>query len=254
MDEQGRAEVNRSKASSDDCTLVRGTVKARGDEEIREVTQNLKLEVLELMQCRRSEHGEQAHRERPHVCGYKQPLQAWKTHQHGKIKNFIDVEERAITKNSAAVLSTLMARNIAKKISLEGAFPRDAAESEETRQDVEGAVNEGMKTQVSVDDMPLCVCEVIDKNFEEEYMEEINECAEKCHEPENHDDFAWDGVNELQGGASTSPTDTKGRGGVLLPTESCVQERTSAEVQECVRGDADQGLVDRHQQPRRSKL
>ena len=31
--------------------------------------------------------------------------------------------------------------------------------------------------------------------FEEEYMEENNESADKCHEPENHDDFAWDDVN-----------------------------------------------------------
>ena len=54
-------------------------------------------------------------------------------------------------------------------------------ESESTRQDVEGALNEGMKTHVSTDDMQLFVCTVIDKTLEEEYMEEINESAKKCH-------------------------------------------------------------------------
>ena len=32
-----------------------------------------------------------------------------------------------------------------------------------------------MQTQVCIDDMQLFVCEVIDKNHEEEYMEEIIE-------------------------------------------------------------------------------
>ena len=38
--------------------------------------------------------------------------------------------------------------------------------------------------------MQLFVCEVVDKNLDEEYMEEVNESAHKCHESENHDDFA----------------------------------------------------------------
>ena len=67
-------------------------------------------------------------------------------------------------------------------------------ESEAPRQDVEGAVHEGMTTQVSIDDMQLFVCEVSDQNLEEQYMEEINESADKCYDPENHDDFACDDV------------------------------------------------------------
>ena len=34
-----------------------------------------------------------------------------------------------------------------------------------------------MKTQVSIDDMQLFVCEVTDQNLEDEYMKEINK---KC--------------------------------------------------------------------------
>ena len=59
-------------------------------------------------------------------------------------------------------------------------------ESEAARQDVEAALNEGVKTQVSGDDVQLHVCEVIDLNFDEEWMEEINESADKCHDPETH--------------------------------------------------------------------
>ena len=61
------------------------------------------------------------------------------------MKYCIDVEERASTTNSAAVLTTLMAISIVKKISTEGPFPYGAVESEATRQDVEGAVNEGSR-------------------------------------------------------------------------------------------------------------
>ena len=51
---------------------------------------------------------------------------------------------------------------------------------------------------VSIDDIQLFVCEVIDTNLEEEHMEEVNESADKCHESENHDDFAWDDVNKCK--------------------------------------------------------
>ena len=34
-----------------------------------------------------------------------------------------------------------------------------------------------------------------DKNFEEEHTDEI---ADECHEPEDHDEFAWDGVNNCK--------------------------------------------------------
>ena len=86
------------------------------------------------------------------------------------MKYFVDVEERS-------------------------PFPRGAVKSEAARQDVEAALNEGMMTQVSIDDVQLFVCEVIVKNLEEENMVEINESAHKCYEPESHDEFAWDDVN-----------------------------------------------------------
>ena len=72
---------------------------------------------------------------------------AWKTHEHEKMKDFIDAEEQAITTNSEADLPTLIARSIVKNISTEGPFPCGAI------QDVEGAVIEGKKAQVSMDDM-----------------------------------------------------------------------------------------------------
>ena len=71
---------------------------------------------------------------------------------------FIDVKEQRITTNSAAVLSTLVARNILKKISTEGGpFPCGAVEFEAARQDFEAALNEEMKTPVSINDMQLFV-------------------------------------------------------------------------------------------------
>ena len=85
-----------------------------------------------------------------------------------------------------------------KKIPTEGSFPRGAVESEAARQDVEAALNEGMMTQVSIDDMLLFVCEVIVKILEEEYVEEIIESALKCCEPESHDEFAWNDVNKCK--------------------------------------------------------
>ena len=108
---------------------------------------------------------------------------------------FSDVEERATTTNSAAVLSRLLARSIVKKISTEGQFQCGAVECEATRQDVEAVVNKGLKTQVSIDDRLLFVCEVIDKNLEEEYIEDINESADRCHASGNHNEVAWDDVS-----------------------------------------------------------
>ena len=113
------------------------------------------------------------------------------------MKYFIDVEEQGITANSAAVLSTLLARNIEKKTSTEGMFPCGAVETE-ARQGVEAALNDGMMTQVSIDDMQLFVFEVIVKILEEEYMEEINESARKCCEPESLDELAWNDVNNCK--------------------------------------------------------
>ena len=89
----------------------------------------------------------------------RETRQAVKVHQHDNMKYFIDVkEEGRITTNFAAVLSTLVSRNIVKKISTEGPFPCGSVEPETPRQDIEAALNEGMKTQVSIDGMlPLRV-------------------------------------------------------------------------------------------------
>ena len=59
-------------------------------------------------------------------------------------------------------------------------------------------MNDGMMTQVSIDDMQLFVCEVIVKILEEEYMEEINESAPQCCEPESRDELAWNDVNNCK--------------------------------------------------------
>ena len=55
-----------------------------------------------------------------------------------------------------------------------------------------------MKTQVSIDDRQLFVCGVIDKNFEEVYMEEVNESVDKCYEQVNRGEFAWDDGNNCR--------------------------------------------------------
>ena len=46
--------------------------------------------------------------------------------------------------------------------------------------------------------MQQSVCEAVGKNLEWWYMEEISESADKYHEPENHDDVAWDDVNNCK--------------------------------------------------------
>ena len=51
-------------------------------------------------------------------------------------------------------------------------------------------------TQLTIDHMQLFVCEVIDKNFEAHGTD--NESDGKCHEPETHDEFAWDDVNDCK--------------------------------------------------------
>ena len=84
-----------------------------------------------------------------------------------------------------------------EKISTESPFRSGAVEPETARQDVEAASNEGMKTQVSIDGMQLFVCDVIDQNLEDN-MTEINERADKCHELETHDEYAWADVNNCK--------------------------------------------------------
>ena len=126
--------------------------------------------------------------------------QVLQTHQHERMRYSIAYKARAVATNSAAVLSTLAARKIVKKISTGGPFPCGAVESEATGHDDEAAVNDGMKPQVGIDDMQLFVCGVIDKSFAEEYSEEINERADKCDEPE-----------KLHSGPSTGARGTKSR-------------------------------------------
>ena len=84
-----------------------------------------------------------------------------------------------------------------------------------------------MRTQVSIDDIELYVCEDIDMNFEEAYMEEINGSADKCRVRRG----------ELQAGPNTSSRSTEGRN-EALPEDASVQEGTSPEMQRCDREDA----------------
>ena len=179
----------RSKTSGDDSSLVRGTVRTRGDEGIRKKrrsqSESARTFAISTFRTWRASSSRLTRRWWSQATNHRQRHGRLGRHQHEKMKYFVAVEERAITTSSAAVLSTLMARNIMKKISTEGPFPC-------------GAVNEGMEPQMSVDDMQLFVCEVINKNVEEEYMEEINVSAKKCYEPERRDDFAWDDVNNFK--------------------------------------------------------
>ena len=104
-------------------------MRARGDEEIREETKKPKLECLNLHNVDlRNMESKLIDNDQTYAVTSSQQSgetrQASKKHQHGKMKYFIDVEERAITTSSATVLSTLMVRNIVKKISTEGPLPR----------------------------------------------------------------------------------------------------------------------------------
>ena len=56
-------------------------------------------------------------------------------------------------------------------------------------------MNEGLRTHVSIDDRKLFVCEVIDKNLEEDYMEEISGSVDMCREPDSHDECACSDVD-----------------------------------------------------------
>ena len=67
-DEQGRAEVKKGPRQA----AMTGR------------NQEANAKVLEFMQCRRSEHGEQAHRERPDVCKHKLPTRR-RTGNHNEL-------------------------------------------------------------------------------------------------------------------------------------------------------------------------
>ena len=122
-DEQGREEDTRSKTSSDDCNLVRSTVRSRNDEEIFEDTKKPKIRCLNLWNVEgRYTEGKVVENDPTFIVTNSQlprreTRQAVKTHQHDYMKYFTDAEERAIATNSAAVSSTLVARTTVKKIS-----------------------------------------------------------------------------------------------------------------------------------------
>ena len=115
------------------------------------------------------------------------------------------------------------------KISTACHFPRAAVESEATRQDVEAAVNGGMKTQVSIDDRQLFECEVIDSNIGEASSEEINESADR---PRTRKSLRvrMGRRDQLQAGPSTGSRETTSRDGVLSDDAS-LQEGTRPKVQ-----------------------
>ena len=113
---------------SDESNLVRGTLRARGDEKIREETKKPKPKCLN--QCNvdvQNMENKLIEKDPTFVVSSSQQSgekrQAWKRQNPEKTKYFIDDEEWGITTNSATVLSTVMARNIVKKISTEGPFP-----------------------------------------------------------------------------------------------------------------------------------
>ena len=212
-DEQGREEVNRSKTSSDDSNSVRRIVSTRNDDESEEETKEQKIKCLNP--CNVDDRDmEDKHVENDPTFVVTSNPHPRETRQAVKVGG--------IATNFAAVWSTLVAKNIVKKISTEDAFLCVVVEPEIARQDIEAALNEGMKTQVIIDDMQLFVCEVIEKKVEEN-MTDINERADKCHEPETHDEFAWNDVNNCKAGPSTSSRSTKDRHGVL-PEEARVQK------------------------------
>ena len=62
---------------------------------------------------------------------------------------------------------------------MEGQFHREAGESRTRIRAIEAAVNDGLKMQADTDEKQLFVCEITDRNVEEEYAEEISECAEQ---------------------------------------------------------------------------
>ena len=108
-DEQSCAEVKRSKTSSDDSNSVRDTLRALGDEEIREETKKPMLKCLNLCNVDvQNVESKLIENEPTFVKTSSQhsgeARQALKTHQHKRIRCFIDVEERTITRNSAGGL------------------------------------------------------------------------------------------------------------------------------------------------------
>ena len=84
--------------------------------------------------------------------------------------------------------------------------------------------------------------EVIDKNIEESHLEEINESAEKCHEPVHHDEFAWDDVNNCE--LDPTPVREAGKAAVeYLQKNEVYKKGTSPQVPGRDGTHADQGQV-----------
>ena len=83
-------------------------------------------------------------------------------------------------------------------------------------------------------------------------MEETGESADKCHEPETHDEVARDDVNN----ATMDPAQVReARKAEMehLSEDASAQEGTSSAVQGRDREDADQSQVDRHKRATRSE-
>ena len=118
--------------------------------------------------------------------------------QHRNMRYFIDVMGNEIVTNSAAVMSLLKAEGIVDAVIEQGHFPRGVIAQRTAAKAVEDAVNQGMEMQMGVDARQLFVCEVIGQNVQKEDIDEIHESANKCHESENHDEIAWDDVNNCQ--------------------------------------------------------
>ena len=60
-------------------------------------------------------------------------------------------------------------------------------------------------------------------------MEEVNESADKCHEPENHDEFAWDDVNNCE----LDPTQVREARTAAMEYLMKKQVRKTVSVQKC---------------------
>ena len=125
-DEQCRKEVKRSWTSCDDSNSMRGTVRTPNDDETGAETKKQKIlclnkhVTLTIETLRANSSITTRHSQLQATNTRERHGKLLKIHQRDNMKYFIDVEERGITTNSAAVLSTLVARNIAKKTPTEG--------------------------------------------------------------------------------------------------------------------------------------
>ena len=169
------------------------------------------------------------------------------------MKFFIDVEERAIASNSAAVLTTLMVRNIVKKISTEGLFPCGVVEPQATRQDVEGAVNEGAKTQVVLMTCSCSCARSSSRTFRRCIWKKSTKVLTGAMNQKNYDDFAGDDVNHCKLDPARVREERKAETEYFQKMQ-VYKEVLGQEVHGCDSDDADQGAETHRQQSRNSKI